>query len=166
MKSIFFYAVAFSAIVTACGSAQPATSLSEGQVAQVLQDQSYQFNAQFMTPMGGKQRTITGSYYLLVSKDQVVADLPYIGKAYTTNIGSTDGGIKFTSKEFTYSTEPAKNDGKDIHIKPKDVPDIQELILTVYTNGSAYLHVTSISRQSITYIGDIAKPREVKSAIQ
>ena len=39
-------------------------------------------------------------YYLKVSKDTVVAYLPYFGRAYTAPADPTEGGIKFTSTKM------------------------------------------------------------------
>lgn len=148
--AIFFFFTLFS-----CRSQQKATSLAPEQVTQALQNQSYQFLATYMQPTGGRQRNITGSYTLNVSKTKVVADLPYFGKVYNVQIGSTDGGVKFSSTDFTYSAEPGKKGSQDISIKLNDVQDPRELFLTIFENGSASLRVSSVNRQSISYTGEI-----------
>lgn len=166
MGKLGLFIVMLAFMLGSCGSAKPVVALSEEQIAQALADQTYQFNAQMVTPLGGRQRTLTGGYNLKVTKQVITAELPYFGKAYTAQIGSTDVGIKFSSKDFSYETIDGKKGSKDIHIKPKDFSDIQELILTVYPDGTAYLRVNSISRQAISYTGDITRPREVKSAVE
>lgn len=165
MKKLSFFILVLAGFLASCGSVKPVVALSEEQIAQALADQTYQFNAQMVTPLGGRQRTLTGGYALKVSKQEISADLPYFGKAYNAQIGSSDGGIKFSSRNFSYETVEGKKASKDIHIKPKDGGDVQELILTVYPDGTAYLRVNSINRQAISYTGDITKPREVKSAM-
>lgn len=139
----------------ACSPAQKTATTTPAQVMQAVQDQAYQFVATYIQPSGGRQRSITGTYTLNVSKTEVVADLPYIGRAYNAQIGSTDGGVKFQSKDFTYTSEAGKKDSKEITIKTNDTPDRAELFLTVYDNGSASLRVNSVNRQSISYTGEI-----------
>ena len=108
-----------------------------------------------MQPTGGRQRNITGSYTLNVSKTQIVSDLPYFGKAYNVQPGSTDGGIKFQSNDFEYSSAAGKKGSQEIRIKTKDVQDTHEMFLTIFENGAASLRVSSVNRQSISYTGEI-----------
>ncbi|ULQ51613.1 DUF4251 domain-containing protein [Flavihumibacter fluvii] len=143
------------ASLLSCSTPQQASGITPVQVSQLLQDQSYQFVATYVQPTGGRQRNLTGNYVLRVTKEEVFADLPYFGKVYTASVGSTDGGIKFTSRDFIYSTETGKKGSREISIKPKDIAETQELFLSVYENGSANLRVNSVNRQSISYIGEI-----------
>jgi hypothetical protein len=154
-KLTIFFAFLFFAAIEACSPQQKATALNADQISQAVQSQSYQFLATYVQPSGGRQRNVTGTYTLNVSKTEVVADLPYFGKAYNAQIGSTDGGVKFQSKDFTYSIEAGKKGSQEIKIKPKDVADTQDLFLTIYDNGSATLRVNSVNRQSISYTGEI-----------
>ena len=128
-------------------------------IKNLLDGQRYRFNALYVTPANGRQRFLTGGYILSVSKDTVISDLPYFGRAYSAPIGGIDGGIKFTSVDFQYSVVEKKNGGREITIKPKDARDIQQLILTVYNNGTAYLFVNSNNRQSISFNGNIQSPK-------
>jgi hypothetical protein len=156
MKKLpIIFTVLFLLTLGACSPAQKAAALNPDQISQLVQSQSYQFLATYVQPSGGRQRNVTGTYTLNVSKTEVVADLPYFGKAYNVQIGSTDGGVKFQSKDFTYSMEAGKKGSQEIKIKPRDVSDTQDLFLTVYDNGSATLRVNSVNRQSISYTGEI-----------
>ena len=148
--AIFFFFTLIS-----CSSQQKATTLAPEQVTQALQNQTYQFLATYMQPTGGRQRNITGSYTLNVSKTQIVSDLPYFGKAYNVQPGSTDGGIKFQSNDFEYSSAAGKKGSQEIRIKTKDVQDTHEIFLTIFENGAASLRVSSVNRQSISYTGEI-----------
>jgi len=99
---------------------------------------------------------------LKVSKDLVEADLPYIGKSTSAPIGTTDVGMKFTSKDFTYESRELSKSREEITIKPKDVSDIQEIYLIVFPDGTTDLRITSNSRQAISYRGDIGPLKPVK----
>jgi Domain of unknown function (DUF4251) len=142
-------------VLMSCSSAQKTTTPTAPEIMQALTNQEYQFIASFVQPSGGRQRSITGTYTLKVSKATVVADLPYFGRAYTVTIGSTEGGVKFQSKDFQYSSAAGRRGAQEIRIKPNDISDTQELFLTVYDNGSANLRVNSINRAPIAYTGEI-----------
>lgn len=137
---------------------KPATE-KELAIQTLVDNQQYVFYAESVSPMSGRQRFLTSDYTVEVSKDTVVSYLPFFGKAYAAPIGSTDGGIKFTSTNFEYKITPRKKGGWDINIKPKDVSDVQQLSLTVYKNGTAYLSVNSTNRQSISYNGHISEKK-------
>lgn len=149
-----------------CSSSKNTTGLTETEVNGLLQEQAYEFKATNMQPTGMSSRLITDTYTFLVTKEKLVSDLPYVGRAFTVNIGGTDGGMKFQSTDFTYTAEDAKNKRKEIIMKPKDISDIQEIALTVYNNGTANLRINSNSRQSISYNGDIRAIRKTTGKSQ
>lgn len=98
-----------------------------------------------------------GRYHLRVTKDSIVAYLPFFGRSFTAPMNPDNTGIKFTSTDFTYSTTKKKKNWI-ITIEPKDVQGAQKLILRVSDSGSATLNVTDYNRQAISfdgYIGEI-----------
>lgn len=124
-------------------------------VKAMIDEPRYVFKVQSVTPMKGGMRQLSPGYTLKVSKDTVSADLPYFGRVYQATIGSSEGGIKFTSTGFDYSTKPRKKGGWDIVIKLKDGGYVQEMYLTIFENGSASLDVNCRDRQPISYNGDV-----------
>jgi hypothetical protein len=106
--------------------------------------------------MNGASKALTSEYDLSVKKEQVVASLPYYGRAYSANIGQSGGGIEFTSSLFDYTTALGKKGGWDISIKPKDVKeDVYRLFLHISSTGIASLQVSCNNRQSISFNGII-----------
>jgi len=85
-------------------------------VTKLLNEQSYIFKANFANPSRGGSRSLTSDYDLTVSKDTIVAYLPYFGRAYMADYNSNDGGIKFTVTNFTYKVTISKNGNRDIFI--------------------------------------------------
>lgn len=122
-------------------------------VRKAIELRQYIFKAQTMSPLKGGSRQLTTEYSLKVSKDTIVAYLPYVGRAFTAPINTTDGGINFTSIEFTYQAGLQKKKKWEITINPKDASDVRELNLTVFTNGRASLRVTSNNREPISFDG-------------
>jgi len=118
-----------------------------------INDQDYTFKAQTTTPLSGRLRQLTTEYSLQVSKDMVISQLPYFGRAYSAPLNPADAGIQFISRDFEYHVNPRKKDGWDITIKFRDAKDVQLMQLTVFSNGTANLQVISNSRQSINFGG-------------
>ncbi len=135
-------------------------------VQQLLQSKNFIFEAESVTPQRGRYRVLTSQYDLVVTSDTVVAFLPYFGRAYSAPVNSSEGGIKFTATEFDYTLMKGKKQSWDITIKPKNVPDIQDLFLNVFENGRASLHVNSINRESILFNGYIKEGKQTDKKTQ
>ena len=136
------------------------TKPSEILTQRLVDSQQYIFHAQTVSPMTGRQRFLTTDYTIKVSKDTIMTDLPYFGRAYSAPINPSDGGIRFTSTSFGYKVTPRKKGGWDVTIQPKDARDVQQMILTIFDNGKADLRVNSNNRQPISfngYITDVKK---------
>ena len=128
---------------------------------------SADINAVLSKMPGGQGSTIqlSGSRYELnITKDSVVAYLPYYGRAYTATMNPDDSGIKFKSKDFTYKAQQKKKGNWIITINPKDTKDGQQLILNVGTTGYAMLSVSSNNRQPINFSGFISDPAKLEKA--
>ncbi|MGZ3767702.1 MAG: DUF4251 domain-containing protein [Mucilaginibacter sp.] len=120
-----------------------------------VEGRHYTFEANYVLPQRGGARQLTETYYdLRVTKDSVIAYLPYFGRAYfDVPYGGGDGGIKFTSTKFDYKVNPKKKGGWEIVIKPTDAKNINSLTLNISTAGYASLSVSSANRDFITYDG-------------
>lgn len=130
-------------------------SSSDPAIGRMIKNKEYTFIARTVLPTGGRVIQLTSSYDMRVSKDSVIAFLPYFGRTYTAPIGTTNPGVQFTSTDFTYNVKERKRGGWQISIRPKDIQDIQQVNLTVSEGGSASLQVTSNNRQPISYNGVI-----------
>lgn len=121
-------------------------------VKAMLDAQRYVFKAQSVNPTGSRFRQLnTTDYTVKVGKDTIESDLPYFGRAYSAPINPTDGGIKFTSTKFDYQLKETKK-GWEVTIKP-DAGDARQLFMTIFSNGTASLQVTSNNRQPISFNG-------------
>lgn len=121
----------------------------------IIEDQHYVFVAQSTTPMNGRTRQLTSTYQVKVTKDTIDSDLPYFGRAYTAPIGETQGGIYFTTKDFEYSKKDGTKGGWDIIIAPKNVKNVDRMILNISNSGYGTLQVTSNTRQMISFYGQV-----------
>ncbi len=123
-------------------------------VKALIDAQNFVFVAQNVTPMSGRMRLLTTEYTLTVTRDSVIADLPYFGRAYSASINPEDAGIQFNTNNFQYTSTVTKKHW-EVSIKPKNAGDTQQMFLNIFDNGSADLQVTSNNRQSISFSGYI-----------
>ena len=133
-------------------------------VKNMVESQQYIFKAQLVSPMTGRQRSLTSDYDLTISKSAITSYLPFFGRAYSAPIDPSQGGIKFTSTKFQYIKEDSKKDGWDITIIPQDASDVQKLYLHISSNGYATLQVISTNRQPISFNGSIEENTQPKRA--
>jgi len=118
------------------------------------------FLAQTAMPSSGPTKQLTSEYDVRLSKNTFVSHLPYFGRAYSAPYGTGDGGFNFTSKDFTYSPKTRKKGGWEITIKPKDVTDVREFLLTVSENGYGTLQVMSNNRRPISFSGYVTELKQ------
>ncbi|MCU0380013.1 MAG: DUF4251 domain-containing protein [Chitinophagaceae bacterium] len=155
MKHIKSLMPAILLVLASCSGSKTVTSLTETEVAGMVNAKDFAFRAEQMLPSGGRTRILNEAYLFRVTPQEVVSDLPYMGRAYSATIGSSDGGMRFTSKNYTYQQTPGKKNSWNITIYPKDQSDVRECLLTVYSNGTADLLINSNNRQQIRYNGYI-----------
>ena len=118
-----------------------------------------------MSKMSGGTSTgtiqLTGSNYdVEVTSDSLVVYLPYYGRAYSASFNNNDNGLKFTAKDFTYTTTKRKKGGWEIAIATKDVRENVRMNLSVGESGYATLNLSSNNRQPITYNGYLKEAKK------
>jgi hypothetical protein len=127
----------------------------KAEIKNLIQAQNYVFKAQSAMPMAGVTRQLTSDFDLQVSKDSIVSNLPYYGRAYTAPLNPSEGPLNFTSTNFQYLISNNKKGGWNVTIIPKDLQDPRQLTLTIFDNGSASMLVNSYNRQAISFNGYI-----------
>lgn len=105
-------------------------------------------------PMQGRSVLLTYPYTLEVRRDTVVSHLPFFGRAYSLPYGGGEG-LNFTGTGTDYTSAPGKKGSYDISFKVTTREDTFSFSLNIYPNGSAFLSVTSVNRQPISYNGYI-----------
>ena len=134
-------------------------SVKAREIETMVEAKDYVFQAQSASPLKGGIKQLTSSGYFLSLMDTLICNLPYYGQVYQSSYGTTDGGIKFTSADFSYAATNRKKGGWSIKIKTKDQASNRQLALTIFENGNASLQITSSDRQSISYSGYVEKPK-------
>ena len=137
------------------------------QIATIIGDKNYVFEATYVIPQRGNSRSLGYGYDLVVTKDTVIAYLPYFGRVTLAPSDPSDGGIKFTSTHFDYTKKPGKKGGYEIVITPKEnniqgSKDVRNLRLSVSESGYASLQVMSNNRDPISFNGTIEERKPKK----
>ncbi len=160
LKSIFFFAAlsfmaGSSTALAQVNDKEQKAAAEASAMKNLVESQHYMFLAQTMLPQSGPTRPISTPYDLRIKNDTLSADLPYMGRAYSSDYGSTDNALNFKTTSFTYTKKDGKNGGWDITIVPKGVRNVSKIFLKITSSGFASLSVQSNTRQSISYNGYI-----------
>ena len=155
LKNILILLLIVSIGSAAANAQKPSKKeLKKAAIRNDIESKRYTFIANNAIPMGGSSRQLTSEYDLKITPDSVISFLPYFGVAhFDVPYGSTDLGIKFTSTKFDYKAAQNKKGGWQIIIKPKDVKNLQSMILYISSDGYGSLAVNSINRDNISFDG-------------
>nr|WP_294780520.1 DUF4251 domain-containing protein [uncultured Flavobacterium sp.] len=131
------------------------------EIQALIDAQSFVFEAQKLTPQGGRLIQLdNNTYFLKFDKENTTCDLPFFGRGY--NVGyNSDGGIKFEGKPYDIKIENKKK-STILKATVRGKNDVYNLFFTIFFNGSASLNVNSNNRAPIYYDGLISAPKEVK----
>ena len=141
---------------------QPATSQSrsekkaqtERSVREALNAGQYKIKVDYMQPMRGSSRALTSDYSIEIRNDSVFSYLPYFGVAYNVAYGGGKGLI-FNAPLTEYKKESLKKGKTRIDFKTGNEEDKYEYSLTIYSDGSANIHIQPMNKQAISYSGEL-----------
>lgn len=152
--TVLFIIIVFS---NCSGSGKNTGNNQSSAFKQMVDSQNFIFTAQSVIPFRENYRYLTSLYNVIISKDTLRSYLPYFGRIYVAPSNPDKLDLDFTSTNFSYEVTPHKKNGWEIGIKPKDYPEIQQYLFTIYDNGAANLTVTRTSADPITFNGIIQK---------
>lgn len=153
MILLLFTTVAF---VPAPVWAQQKKQDKKAMIKDMVEARNYVFIPQTAMPAGGNTRQLTYDFDLRVSKDTVISNLPYFGRAYSAPFNASQGPLNFTTTQFDYTVNNRKKGGWDILIKTRDLQQDQvQFSMSIFENGNTTVTVNSTNRQPIVFNGYI-----------
>lgn len=117
--------------------------------------ETFVFEARQASGMRGQMIQVDQGYTLVVTPEKITGELPFFGRSFQADPGSSDGGLKFEFSEFDFLSKPRKKGGFDVTIEPTGPSDVRSIFLTIQKNGSASLRIISNSKESMSYMGFI-----------
>ena len=129
------------------------------EVKTLLNDKEYVFNPRTALPSGGRSRNLDGTFRAKISNNTIDCYLPFYGRAYSANYGSSEGPFTFTLPIEDYKMEDSKK-GYKVEFNVKNQNDRITFLFQISETGTATLNLNSTNRQAISYHGNIEKPDE------
>jgi len=127
----------------------------QDEIAQAIDNDRWDFTAEYAQPLSGQRRYITGSYYVQCRKDTLIVALPYYGRLNSSAGANNQDPLDFKSTDFTLTKEKRKKGGWLVTIKPKN-SEVQSMNFTFFDNGSAQSNFIMTNRSAIDFSGKIA----------
>lgn len=140
-------------------------TLQKNEIKKLIENKSFVFEARtaYSSELGTKN--LSSLYNVKVEKDSIYSYLPYYGRAYNVDYGSTESPMIFNVpvKEL----EIMKDNKKGYQVKVKVEKGMDNIVFSFNISeiGSATLTVTSNHRQVITYYGEIVEENQIDNSI-
>lgn len=143
-----------------CSSAKKTANMTGDDISNMVNHKDFIFLAEQVNPLRGRSRQLTSEYDVTLKNDSLVSYLPFFGRAYQAPMDPAQGGIQFTSTNFSYSANMNKKGGWIVSIIPKDFQSVQQMTFTIFGNGNATLNVTNTNRDPISFNGRIKRNKK------
>lgn len=158
MKHIGIFAVLAALLLTTSCGLSARTPQEEQQdaalVQQILDSRSYEISIDYMTPLRGPGRSVSGYYSIVIEGDTIQSCLPYFGQARSVPYGGGDG-LNFKADIQKYTDKGMKGDRRTIVINVENEGDKLVYTLTVFDNGTTDVRVDCRNRDDISYRGTL-----------
>jgi hypothetical protein len=130
------------------------------QVETMINAREFVFVPRIALPTGMKPVNISANQYgIKFQPDFIDSYMPFFGRAYSAVAYGNDSGFSFKGKPEKFTTEKSKKTFQ-INAVVKGETDIFRLFLSVGTEGSASLSISSDNRSTISYQGEIFAPEK------
>ena len=134
---------------------QVSSPFIQDEIAQAINNDRWDFIAEYAQPVSGQRRLITGIYYVQCRKDTLIVALPYYGRLNSAAGASNQDPLDFKSTDFKLTKEKRKKGGWNVTIKPSN-SEVQSMNFTFFDNGTAQANFTMTNRSAIDFSGKIA----------
>jgi len=130
------------------------------QVEMMINDREFVFVPRIALPAGMRPVNISANQYgIKFQPDFIDSYMPFFGRAYSAVAFGNDTGFRFKGKPEKFTTEKSKRSFQ-INALVKGEADIFRLFLSVGSEGSASLSISSDNRSTISYQGEIFAPEK------
>ncbi len=140
---------------TASSFVRQSSSFIQDEITQAINNDRWDFTAEYAQPLSGQRRIITGSYYVQCRKDTLIVALPYYGRLNSAAGASNQDPLDFKSTDFKLTKEKRKKGGWYVTIKQSN-SEVQSMNFTFFDNGTAQANFIMTNRSAIDFSGKIA----------
>lgn len=135
------------------------------QIQSIVDAREFVFVARTALPTGMRSVNLqTNQNYIKFQPDLINSYMPFFGNAYSSVVYGTDTGLHFAGKPEIFTVEK-KEKSYQVTIVVRGENDNFKLFLSVGSEGSASLSISSNYRSTISYQGEIIAPVKTEDII-
>jgi hypothetical protein len=132
------------------------------QIEAMINAKDFIFTGRTAYPTGMRTVNLSSNpNYMKFQPEMIVSEMPFFGTAYSGIGYGNDTGVKFKGKPDEFNVAK-KEKNFEIDAVVKSTNDIFRITLIIGNEGSGTLTITSNSRSSISYHGEISAPEKEK----
>ncbi len=130
-------------------------TVAQDELAQAINNDRWDFTAEYAHPASGQRRYITGGYYVQCRKDTLIVSLPYYGRLNSAAGATNENPLDFKSTDFKPTKEVRKKGGWMVTIN-KPHSEVQSMSFTFFDNGNAQANFIMTNRTGFDFSGKVA----------
>ena len=127
-----------------------------GAVAEAVENQQIHVAISWMNTLRYGAKSVTPDFFLELKGDTLNSYLPYMGQAYRPTMPSQSEGLNFEVPVQSVKKSHPKNNKWIYEISARTNEDNYKYVVEIYDTGKATIHVSSTSRDPISFDGELA----------
>lgn len=160
MKKLVFFAILALCLASCAATKSTAQKKAEqtrmeSAIEDSIQARSLMVTFDYVNPMGFPPHYLTTEYSIRINGDSISSYLPYFGRAYSSDYGSTESPLAFEGHITQFSITKGRKHDYTIIIETRKGQELLVYTLTIFNNGKTSLAVTSNSREPINFDGEV-----------
>jgi len=159
-KNILLLAISL-VLLAGCGASRQTAAEKSAEAQQVagivdqrLNEKNYRIDVNYMMPLRGGGKMLSGTYSLEVNGDEVDSHLPYLGVAQNVPYGGGQG-LDFKAEIKKYSDDGWKKGLRQIAFTTNNGEDTYEFNLSISDEGFAEIRIHCRNRDDIGFHGSM-----------
>ena len=159
MKYLLYSVLTFL-LFAQCTSSSKVSLEQAAKIETLVREHKFVFEAESINPLRSPKKFLSGGYNVIVNRDTIKADLPFIGQSQMPAMNRDESGTFFTTTNYSYKYETGTKSNWLITLDINDQKFTRQLYINVYANGKATLDVYSNFRDPTSFSGYIRAIKE------
>ena len=124
-------------------------------IAMAVTSRQLHIDISSMSTLRYGSKTVSSDFFLELRGDTLRSYLPYWGQAYQAPLGSPSIGLNFEMPILRYSQIRPKPNKTQLELDVRTQEDTYHYFIDLYDTGEAYIRVTSLNRDPISFDGTL-----------
>ncbi len=147
------YSLFAALLLIQCSTSNKTSNNEPLNVEALVKEHKFVFEAESIIPLRGSRKFLSSGYNVIINRDTLSADLPFIGQSQMAAMNRDESGTFFTTKDYNYKYEAGKKNSWLITLDVNDQKFTRQIQINVFSNGKASVNVYSNYRDPTSFSG-------------